>query len=270
MYKGFFGGLLLIAACSGCHKKAEGQTVAIVNGDEITSSELNAELAHLKLPNNADRNQVIARVLQGLVDRRLLAGKARKDGIDRSPEFISRKRQMEENLLIGMLASRQLDTRKLPTDAEISDFQAKQLQAFDQREVWKLSQVQYATPKDPALSKAIAASATMDQLAGTLTQNHIPFQRGENQLVTSVIPTNIYAQLVSLKPGEPFIVPNGDRTLASVVAARQASPLSGTAAKTEALNLIRRQAGSQVLADRLKELRASSNITYKPGFAPAK
>lgn len=268
MQKTLLIGLSLIVACSGCEKKAEGQTVAVVNGDEITSSELNAELAKTNLPNNADRKQVVARILQGLIDRRLLVGQARKDGVDRSPEYISRERRIVEDLLIGMLASRQLDTSKLPTDAEISTFQLKQPQVFAQREVWKLSQIQFGTPRDNTVGKEIVASQTLEQLTDALTRNHIPFQRGENQLVTSVIPSNMYAQLAALKPGEPFIVPNGERSVASVVTARQPAPLPAAAARTEALNLIRRQNSTQILQQRLKDLRSTSKITYKDGFAP--
>ena len=38
--------IALMASVSACGKKAEGQTVAIVNGEEITAAELNAEIEH--------------------------------------------------------------------------------------------------------------------------------------------------------------------------------------------------------------------------------
>lgn len=270
MYKQVIVGLSLIMSCSACDKKAEGQTLAVVNGEEITASELNGELSNTNLPVGADKKQATSRVLQTLIDRRLLAEQARKDGVDRSPEFITRERRMSEDLLIGMMANRQIDTGKLPTDAEIAALQNKFPYAFEKREIWKLEQLQYPTPTDPAVNNRILQTKNLEQLASALTASRIPFQRGNNQLVTSVIPAEMYPRLVALAPGEPFIVPNGGRSVASAIVSREPSPLVGAAARTEAVNVIRRQNGTQLLQQRLKDLRQNAKIEYKEGFAPPK
>ena len=44
-----------LLATTGCGKKATGQVVAVVNGDEITLDELNSELNGVNLPPNADK-----------------------------------------------------------------------------------------------------------------------------------------------------------------------------------------------------------------------
>ena len=41
--------IALMASVSACDKKAEGQTVAIVNGEEITAAELNAEITNANI-----------------------------------------------------------------------------------------------------------------------------------------------------------------------------------------------------------------------------
>ena len=260
----------LLAICTACQKKAEGQTVALVNGEEITSSELNAELANANVASTVDKKLVTSRVLQGLVERRLLAEQARKDQIDRSPEYIARQRRMTEELLIGMMANRSLDTSKLPTDAEIAAFQAKQPQAFANREIWKLEQLQYDTPSNSVVQNKILQTKSLAQLAGVLTEARISFQRANNQLNTNAIPSEIYPQLAKLLPGEPFIVPSGNKSVASVIASRQAAPLAGPAARTDAANAIRRQNSTKLLQQRLKDLQASAKIEYKEGFSAPK
>ena len=260
--------LALLATLTACQKKAEGQTVAVVNNEEITASELNAELANANIPDSADKKAITNRVLQGLVERRLLAEQARKEGIDKSPDFIARQRRMNEELLIGMLASRSMDTSKLPTDAEIAAFQAKQPQAFANREVWKLEQLQYDTPQDKAISDRIVATKTLTELAGVLSAARIPFQRASNQLVTSAIPAELYPQLARLQGGEPFIVPAGAKSVASSIVSREPAPLSGPQARTEAVNAMRRLNSTTALQQRLKDLKASAKIDYKEGFAP--
>lgn len=258
--------LVLLATLSACQKKAEGQTVAVVNDEEITASELNAELANANIPDTADKKAVTNRVLQGLIERRLLAEQARKDGIDKSPEFIARQRRMNEELLIGMLASRSMDTSKLPSDSEITAFQAKQPQAFASREVWKLEQLQYDTPQDKAVNDRIIATKTLAELAAVLSAARIPFQRANNQLVTSAIPAELYPRLAGLSPGEPFIVPAGAKSVASAIVAREPAPLAGPQARTEAANAIRRQNSTTALQQRLKDLKAAAKIEYKEGF----
>jgi peptidyl-prolyl cis-trans isomerase C len=263
-------GLLILLACSSCDKKAEGQTVAVVNNDEITASEVNAELAGANLAPDVDKKQAASRALQSLIDRRLLAAQARKDGIDRSPEFISRQRRATEELLIGMLASRQMDVDKLPTDAEIAAIQSKYPQGFAKREVWSLEQLQYQTPSSPAVLAKLLQTKTLEQIATVLTESGIPFQRGRNQLNTSLIPADMYSRLATLPAGEPFIVPNGGRSVASLITARAPAPLVGPAARSEAVNVIRREAGTRLLEKRLKDLRGTAKIEYKQGFALVK
>jgi peptidyl-prolyl cis-trans isomerase C len=268
MHKQLLLGLTLAVALSGCQKKAEGQTVAVVNKDEITSSEINGELANAKLPPDVDKKEATNRILQSLIDRRLLAEQARQDGIDQSPEFIARQRRMNDELLIGMLASRQMDSSKLPTDAEITAFQNKYPQAFAKREIWKLDQIQYQTPTDPAVKAKILQTKTMDQLIGVLTAARVPFQRASNQIASNVIPPDMYPRLAALAAGEPFIVPNGATSVASSIVGRDPAPLTGPQARTEAVNLLRRQQSGQALQQRLKDLRKNAKIEYKEGFGP--
>ena len=71
---------IALGVCSSsCTRKAEGQTVAVVNGEEITVPDLNFALTMTKAPEGADEKDVRSQVLQQLIDRRLLAEQARKD-----------------------------------------------------------------------------------------------------------------------------------------------------------------------------------------------
>src|SRR5690242_9094487 len=95
--------MALTAMNSGCTRKAEGQTVAVVNGQEITAPDLNFALQQAKIPDSADnaqKNAARSQVLQQLVDRRLLVEQARKEGIDKTPEYLNQQRLADETLLI--------------------------------------------------------------------------------------------------------------------------------------------------------------------------
>ena len=105
---------------AGCQKKAEGQVVAVVNGEEITLTELNAEISELNVPESADKELVRSRVLQRMVDRRLLVQAAKEAGLDRDPEYLTQERRMREQLLVNMYGRKTMDTVKVPDAASIA------------------------------------------------------------------------------------------------------------------------------------------------------
>src|SRR4051812_39941749 len=71
---------LVALAVSSCQKKASGQTVAVVNGDEITASELNSELTNEQTAAAGDTKLARNTALQNLINRKLLVQQAKSDG----------------------------------------------------------------------------------------------------------------------------------------------------------------------------------------------
>lgn len=261
-------GLALLA--SACNKKAEGQTVAVVNGEEITAAELNAELGSAKLPEGADKNQTRARILQTMIDRRLLAQQAKTDGLDKTPEFLNRQRKMTEDVLISMLAARQIDTAQLPANSEIERFEASHPWMFAQREQWNLEQLRFALPTNAAVKAKLDQAKSLDELSKALTDSGITFNRQKNRLDTAVIPQSIYGQLATLRAGEPFIIPVGGQAVASVIVSREPTALTGEQAKPIAVAAMRREQAAKLMQNRLSALRQTAKIEYKEGYAPPK
>jgi peptidyl-prolyl cis-trans isomerase C len=255
---------------SGCQRKAEGQTVAVVNGQEITLPELNFALSQAKVPDNADKTAVRSQLLQQLVDRKLLVEQARSEGIDKTPDFLNRQRQAEDQLLLTMLAARRLNTAQLPSDREVDAFVASHPGVFANRETWDLDQVQYLTPKDPGIAAEIQKTKTIDQIIAVLQNHKIEFKRQKNRLDTAIVPPDLYGKLAALPQGEPFVVPVGDRSVASAVVGREPNPLTGDQAKPAAVALMRKQQTATALQGLLKSLRNSAKIEYQPGYAPKK
>jgi EpsD family peptidyl-prolyl cis-trans isomerase len=260
-------GLALLATA--CQKKASGQTVAVVNNEEITTSDLNAELAS---ENATSTNSPQARqlALQNLISRRLLAQQAHSDGLDKSPDFLNQQRRANEELLIKMLIGRQVNTSQVPTAEEISQFENEHPGMFAKRETWTLQQLIFPLQKDAALAAKLKAADTLEAVTQALTAAGVQFTTGTKKLDTAILPANIYTQLSNLKAGEPFIVPGADREVASVITAREANPLPADQARVVALNGMKSQQIQKVVEDRVKSLKAKAKISYQPGYAPPK
>ena len=264
--------LAIVLACivSSCEKKPQGQTVAVVNNEEITASDLNAELSNANVSAADATKDVRAQALQRLIDRRLLAQQAKSDGLDKSPEFLNQQRRMNEELLINMLISRQANTAQVPSAAEIAQFEASHPGMFAKREIWSLQQIIYPLPKDATVTAKIAAAKSLDEVAQALTAARIQFTRANKQFDSAMLPPALYTQLGSLAPGEPFIAPGPDKAVASVISARQSAPLNPDQQRQVALSQMRGEKVKQLLGQRLKDLKAKAKIEYQPGFSPAK
>ena len=251
-----------------CQKKAEGQTVAIVNGEEITAAELNAELGEAAA-SAANQKDLRNAALQRLIDRKLVVQQAKNEDIDKSPEFLNRQRRANDELLVNMLVARQANASSLPTALEIQKFQASRPEMFANREIWTLEQLVYTVPKDAGVKARIAAAKSLDEIAQLLSGSNTQFTRMTKKLDTAIFPHDIYTQIATVKPGEPFIAPGGDRAVASVITAREATPTTGDDARQLAVTGIRKDKVQNLIRDRVKTLRGSAKIEYQPGFQTA-
>lgn len=259
---------LVALAVTSCQKKASGQTVAVVNNQEITASELNAALASDPGATVAGTKEARQVELQKLINRELLVQQAKSAGIDKSPDYLNRLRMTTDDLLINMLLARSMKTSQLPTASEISSYQASHPQMFANREIWTLSQIIYALPKDPAVTAKLAASKSLDEVTQILTSSGIQFTRGTKKIDTAIFPNNVYAQLAHLPAGMPFIVPAPTAAAANVITDRQPNPTPADQAQALAVNAMRREQLGKVVQDRVKNLRQAAKIEYQPGFAP--
>jgi len=253
---------------SSCQKKATGQTVAVVNGEEITTSELNDGLKSDSVLAGMSTKDARTAELQKLVDRKLVVQQARADGLDKSPEFLNQQRRMTEELLLNMLIGKRLNASQVPSASEIAAFETAHPQVFASREIWALDQVIYPLPKDAAVTAKISAAKTMDEVAQTLTSSGIRFERASRKVDTAMLPDQIFAQISHLAAGEPFIAPGPDKAVANVITGRDPAPLSGDQARAVALDAMRKQTASKIIQDRVKDLRAKAKIQYQPGFEP--
>jgi len=254
-----------------CQKKAEGQVVAIVNGEEITLPELNAEIAELNVPETANKELVRQRVLQRMVERRLLVQAAKEAGVDRDPQYLTQERRMQEQLLVSMYGRKAMDTIKVPETAAVDRYIAANPDKFANRKRLRLNQLVFRMPENPQrLEAALKDVHSLDAAAAKLTELGIRFQRGQGAIDTAQLPPQMVEQLLALPAGEPFTVPNRENVMVSVIVGsdpialppEQARPLAVQAMRSEELNKIGEQ--------RLAEARAKAKIEYQPGYeAPA-
>lgn len=255
---------------SGCEKKVGGQVVAVVDGQEVTQGELNAELNGQAIPPGADRKAVMTQLVQQIVNRKLLVGKAKEQGLDKAPAYLAQVQRAQDTVLINMLATNVGKTIAVPDAAAADRFMAQNPSLFAGRKLYQLEQIAFRATPDKALEAKLKPAKTMEAVEAVLKDSGIVFQRGTSQLDTAAIAPAIAQRLAALPPGEPFVVPQNGQIVVSVIRAAQANPLPVQQARPAAIELLRRQAVEQAMRKQVDQARDSAKITYAPEVTPPK
>ena len=128
-----------------------------VNGKNITKQDAeqfvaaSAPNAHFKQLDKAQQNMIKER----LVEKVLFTELAKKEGVDKNPEFIKNMEKIKEELLVNMWMKMQLESA-IVSDSEAKEFYEKNKAKFKQAESVKASHILVKTEKE--------AKAIIDEL----------------------------------------------------------------------------------------------------------
>lgn len=260
----------VISLTGACNKTATGQVVAVVNGEEVSQQELNAETSGLNLPANIDKKAVTAQALQRIIDRKLLVQKAKAEDFDKSPEYLVQSRRLQEDLLIKLLSNKAAKGVALPDRTAVNQYIQAHPTMFGGRKRLKLDQVAFPFPSDTTILKKLEPTHDFPSVIAVLTAANVKFQRGQATLDTATIAPEMAAKVQSLPPGEPFVTPVNGGYVVSVITGAEDIPTTEALATPAATELIRRQAIESALQADLKAAREKAKIEYQPGFEPGK
>jgi peptidyl-prolyl cis-trans isomerase C len=260
--------VVLALGSTACSKKATGQVVAVVNGEEISQQELNTEIQAAGAAAGVDKKVAATAGLQRLIDRKLLVQGAKKDGLDRTPEYLLQSRRTEDDLLIGLLANKANKLVSVPDSAAVAQYINSHPTLFGARKRYQLEQVAFQTPKDTSIIKRIEPITDWDTIIKMLTDAGIALNKGGSVLDSASIPAETAQKIAELKPAEPFVVPVNGGYVISVIRAAQAVPVNEAEARPAAAALLRRQKIDDSLKAQVASARSAAKIEYQPGFAP--
>lgn len=259
---------LAALSLTACDKEATGQVAAVVNGEEITLQEINAELGSTPIPEGIDKKVVQQAALQRIVERRLLAQAARDDELDKTPDYLLRERQLRDALLVQLMGQRAERALKVPGQQEIDKFIAENPVMFGERKILAVDRIQFAMPKNLDQLKSLEDDHSMEAVAGRLKQMGIEFNRDATQIDSAALGQQRLQQIRALPAGEPFVIPENGIVTVGVVTGERAEPVPAANARPLAVQALRNKQLSETIEQRLKQSRTNAEIEYQPGFAP--
>lgn len=254
-------------ALSACDRQPEGQVVAVVNGEEITQQELNSALGNTQMPEGEAAETVRNQALANVINRRLMAGVAREEGIDATPEFIVKRREVEDALLVQLLSQQVAKDLKQPSAEEIDAFIAENPQMFANRTLMAVDQIRFQQPDTTDYLEPLGEVTTMDQAVAVLNRLGIQFERGNTRIDSATLPADMFAQVQEVGSREPIIVPGRIVTVSQIMQMREA-PIPEENQRPLATNAVRQRAVADALRERLDQAKEGAGIDYQPGFGP--
>lgn len=268
---------LALVACSvpglaGSKKAPTGQVVATVGGEEITLSEVRAEMAGAAPPANPQVAKAMQEnAIQQIIIRKLMAQAAEKKGLGKSPEFAIQKARANQALLAQALQTQLATGVVAPSRADAEAFVASHPGMFANRKIMNVDQIRLPMPANPAELKDLEPLHTLAEIEALLTSKGISYQRAASVLDTAGADPNMVAQLDKLPPGEPFILPAGGMLLINDIRETKSAPFTGDAATNYAMGLVRNQKLQATVARGVENLvkANASTIQYNAAFKPA-
>ena len=260
--------LAALLVLGGCAKKPGGQVVAVVGNEEITQQELRAEALTAPPGTSQDFEAAAPGLLQRVIERNLLAEYARDQGLDRGPEYVARRRQLEQTLLASLGARKIAGSPKPPTDAQVRKFMTEASTWFAGRERLTLDQVSFPTPADPTQIKALTALESLDAIEQKLRTQKVKLDRARSVLDTGTIDPFIGKQIAALPNGEIFDLSTNGTTFIGTIVARAPNPTPAAQATQAAGDALLRGQSGKLVGEKIAALRKAAKITYDPAYQP--
>lgn len=259
-----------LAACAGKEGPAKpGQTLASVNGEEITALQLNEELQRANVQ-AAQQGVASKQLLEALIDRQVLQNEAARDKTDRDPKVIQAIERAKALIVAQAYMQKKLGAMPRPTQAEVADYYARHPDFFAERKQFDMRQLVIDSKDLSEQLKTVADKAkSLDDVAAWLDANKVRYMRNQNSRTTSDLAPDMSARLKSMAKGQLFIVREGERSMLVSIADIKDSPASLELASPQIEKFLMNKKTKDAAEAEVKRLRASAKIAYLNQPAPA-
>lgn len=268
--------LVMLGLMTSCGNKTSdakaGQSIARVNGDEITVHQLNNELqrANVQPGQQAEAGKQIARAL---VDRQILVQEALKARLDRNPRVMQAVESAKAQILAQAYLEEKVSSLAKPTEAEIADYRAKHVDIFANRKVYVMDELSFATEGNAQALQDLSNSAkTLEEVTKWLDEHQVRHARGQAVHAAETLPPELLAKISEMVVGEIIFINVNGRTVAGRMLEIKDAPISENDSKPLIERIVVAQKRKQVAESELERLRAAAKIEYinksfEPGLA---
>lgn len=205
-----------LAGCgnNGDAARGAGQSVAQVDGQDVTVHQLNYRLRNLQAPAGADQQAATRAAADQLVDRELLVKRALARKLDRDPAVMLAVEEMRRDILATAYLESIAAAAATPTDSELHAAYDASPGKYAQRKLFLVRQVQIdnsVTRADIEAFDKAEGKVTAKALVTWLQQRGARFTVTINTWPADQLPDDLTAKLEKLPKGNAIMIaaPNG-------------------------------------------------------------
>lgn len=272
--RGLYSALLiaLVLAAASCGKsdvkKASGQVVAKVNGEEISVHQINNAIARSNDIAPDEAKQAAAQTLERIIDQELLVQRALKDKLDRDPQVMQAIQEAKRQILARAYIDKTAAAATTQSWEEIRKFYQDNPALFGRRRIYRVHELVVVAPQEKlaALKAAAAGAKSMQELAGWLKSHSLAFQAVTSHRPAEQIPANILAQLFEMREAQIAVVPTPRGASVVQLLEAQEAPLSEAQAAPVIERYLQSRTRLALAQAEVKKLREHAGIEYVGEF----
>lgn len=263
---------MLLSACEKPATETQSETVATVAGDTISEAELDLAVSRLGDLNEAQTAEAKSKVLQALIDQRLVAEAAKKAGLDKEPAVQIAVAQAGRQVLAEAYAERNFKDVAKPTEDEIAAYYNQHPELFSQRRIYRVQELDLQV--EPARVAEVEARLTGSHSMGDFV-NWVKEQGIDGKTAVAVkpaeqIPTPLLGRLSQMKDGQVTVFSTRPgQLLIQQLLESQMQPVSLEQAHDVIERALMVQKRKELLEADMKKLREAAKIEYSSAYAPA-
>lgn len=243
---------LVLTGCNSA-SEPEGQVVATVDGKEITSTQLDAEMGPTRAGSTEEQQQMRRAALQQIINRYLLADAAEKQDLANTPTGAIAKQKAEQMAYVTLL--QQSLGRNVPAISadEVQQFVLENPDLFSARKIFLVEQIAIGSPRANII-KELEPLTTIDQVQAVLAKYSLPTRTSMGVIDALEMEPGAVRQIAALKQNEIFLLPKeGDFTVNQIRETR-VEPVTGETATKIASGLLQAARTNQQVYTRLSEI----------------
>jgi EpsD family peptidyl-prolyl cis-trans isomerase len=265
----------LAVLLSGCEKPAsstKSETVVTVAGETISEAELNLAVSRLGELSAAQSAEARSKLLQALIDQRLVAEAAKKAGLDKEPAVEIAVAHAGRQVLAEAYAERNFKDVAKPTDTEITEYFNQHPELFSERRIYRIQELDLTV--DPSRLAEVESRLKSSHSIGDFV-NWVKEQGIEGKSAVAVkpaeqIPAALLARLSQMKDGEVSLVPGRPgHVVIQQLLESQMQPVSLEQSHSAIERALITEKRKELMEADLKKLREAAKIEYTSGYAPA-
>ncbi|WP_298174527.1 hypothetical protein [Novosphingobium sp.] len=243
------------------HEQIRRETIATVNDEPITRSELAAEV----IAAGADYSQLSAsarkQLLDRIIERHLLIAIAGKQGMTKDPRTAALRARADAMILANTVVQRFAGTPPPPaSDEEARQFMAAHPAVFAERQTFVIDGFNCVLSTSPTNPEVVFA--TMDRAERYLQEVQAPYRRRLQTLDSADLPAPVTDKLLKMKPGDVFVMPQGRAALIGVIQGRVPTNTPPEIQLEAAREIVNKQNLDRRLKAAIDELRSKAVIKY--------